>query len=605
MLSIPSFRKKQLVVKGCLSSQSKAFSNFPVVVGGPRSSLPLEKQVHDLCTFTSSEIGLQLETLSCSKCLLDGSSQIDEVISSEEDHALLLDNHLLLFCHTNKPANWIKRITQDLWCITNTDGQRIKGPLSLTALIKVGNQILSSNPSAILHHSTCTTGFYLHSIESLFPPIERAAPSSTVESFLATNTATPQAQINSVNSELGEFTCPACWLRFDRGDAMHIAVHQSLKGDALLGEDAMLRFLATNFNNIGQALDGMGIPTSDVACPHCRSKLSPGFMDLKQHIVSIVGAPQSGKSYFLSVLTHVAKKSLYKSFQTTFHDGDPTGNRLLTAVTNNLFSASTPEQARIAKTGLEGDMYLVIPRMGRKVKMPRPFTFQLSPSDSRAQPVSLVFYDNAGEHFEPGIDAHLSPGAQHISAASGIVYLFDPTYNLAFRRKLKDRDDPQLTAEGFDQQDTILAEMNARVKNLRGIDFREKIDTPLAVVLGKCDVWSHLLGEWKFDDPVSEGVLDMAKVRKNSDIVRELLLDLVPAIVANAEIISRNVIYFPSSSFGCSPAMVLDETGKPKLENGRPILGPDPSKLSPILVDIPLLWILSCCESAIVASTNP
>ena len=605
VLSIPIFQKKQLVAMACLTRRSQVFSKFPVVIGGSKSSFALEKEFSDLCNLTESSEGLLLEALSCSKCLLDGSSQIDEVIPSEEDHALLLNNHLLLFCYTKKPSNWIKRMTPDLWCITNTDGTTIEGPKSLTALIKVGNQFLSSNPSAILHHSASITGFYLHSLESLFPPILRPTPRFPTESFLATTIADPQPQVNSVNSELGEFTCPACWLHFDRGDAMHIAVHQSLKGDPLLGEDAMLRFLATSFNNRGQALDGMGIPTSDVACPHCRSKLSPGFMDLKQHIVSIVGAPQSGKSYFLSVLTHVAKKSLYKSFQTTFHDGDPTGNRLLTAVTNNLFSASTPEQARIAKTGLEGDMYLVIPRMGRKVKMPRPFTFQLTPADSRAQPVSLVFYDNAGEHFEPGIDAHLSPGAQHISAASGIVYLFDPTYNLAFRRKLKDRDDPQLTAEGFDQQDTILAEMNVRVKNLRGIDFREKIDTPLAVVLGKCDVWAHLLGEWKFDDPVSNGVLDMAKVKKNSTIVRELLLDLVPAIVANAEIISRNVVYFPSSSFGCSPAMVLDDTGKPKLENGRPILGPDPSKLSPILVDIPLLWILSCCESAIVASTNP
>jgi hypothetical protein len=605
VLSIPSFRKRQLAIKSCALSQTKVFSSFPVVIGGEKSMLPLQNAPDELCSFREWEDGLALENLSGAKCLLDGSSQTSELISAEEDHALLVDRHLVLFCLTKKTSDWIKRASVDSWCITNLDGTRLKGPLTFSRLIKEGAEFLSSYPSAILNHTYFSTGFYLHSVEFLFPPIPRAVPVSPVASYLTSGPTQPQSQANSINSETGEFTCPACWLRFDRGDAMHIAVHQSLKGDPLLGEDAMLRFFATNFNNIGQALDGMGLPTSDLACPHCRSKLSPGFMDLKQHIVSIVGAPQSGKSYFLSVLTHIAKKSLYKSFQATFHDGDPTGNRLLTAVTNNLFSASTPEQARIAKTGLEGDMYLVIPRMGRKVKMPRPFTFQLTPSDPVKQPVSLVFYDNAGEHFEPGIDAHLSPGAQHISAASGIVYLFDPTYNLAFRRKLTGHADPQLTAEGFDQQDTILAEMNVRVKNLRGIDFREKIQTPLAVVLGKCDVWAHLLGEWKFDDPVSNGELDIAKVKKNSAIVRELLLDLVPAIVANAEIISRNVVYFPSSSFGCSPAMVLDETGRPKLENGRPILGPDPSKLSPILVDVPLLWILSCCEPAIVASTSP
>src|SRR5689334_22918900 len=43
----------------------------------------------------------------------------------------------------------------------------------------------------------------------------------------------------------GEFTCPVCWLRFDTGDIMHIAVHDSLRGDPVLGEDAQQRFLAT------------------------------------------------------------------------------------------------------------------------------------------------------------------------------------------------------------------------------------------------------------------------------------------------------------------------------------------------------------------------
>jgi hypothetical protein len=75
---------------------------------------------------------------------------------------------------------------------------------------------------------------------------------------------------------------------------------------------------------------------------------------------------------------------------------------------------------------------------------------------------------------------------------------------------------------------------------------------------------------------------------------------LVPAVVANAEIISSNVLYFPASSFGCSPEVVKDAEGRPKIENGRPVLGPDPSRLTPILVDAPLLWLLSNFEPDIV-----
>jgi transcription elongation factor Elf1 len=64
----------------------------------------------------------------------------------------------------------------------------------------------------------------------------------------------------AVPNQYGELTCPVCWLRFDTGDIMHIAVHDSLRGDPVLGEDAQQRFLATRFNNAGQGLDAMGLP---------------------------------------------------------------------------------------------------------------------------------------------------------------------------------------------------------------------------------------------------------------------------------------------------------------------------------------------------------
>lgn len=45
--------------------------------------------------------------------------------------------------------------------------------------------------------------------------------------------------------------CPVCWLESDRGELMHLAVHDSLRGDPILGEDAQQRFLATRFDNSG------------------------------------------------------------------------------------------------------------------------------------------------------------------------------------------------------------------------------------------------------------------------------------------------------------------------------------------------------------------
>ena len=35
---------------------------------------------------------------------------------------------------------------------------------------------------------------------------------------------------------------------------------------------------------------------------------------------------------------------------------------------------------------------------------------------------SLIFYDNAGEHFEPGIANEESPGTLHVASSSGIFF---------------------------------------------------------------------------------------------------------------------------------------------------------------------------------------
>ena len=148
----------------------------------------------------------------------------------------------------------------------------------------------------------------------------------------------------------GKLICPVCWLRFDRGNIMHIAVHDSLRGDPVLGEDAQQRFLATRFNNADQALDAMGLPCSQIACPHCRRKLPPSFLDMPHYIISLVGDQSAGKSYYLSVLTKVLPATLYREFGMVFQDSDPTGNAPVNDMRKALFGAQTPAQAKLWST---------------------------------------------------------------------------------------------------------------------------------------------------------------------------------------------------------------------------------------------------------------
>jgi hypothetical protein len=372
---------------------------------------------------------------------------------------------------------------------------------------------------------------------------------------------------------------------------MHLAAHDSLRGDPVLGEDAPQRFLATRFNDRGQALDALGLPCTEMACPHCRRALPPGFTEMPHHIISIVGDQSAGKSYYLSVLMKMLPMSLYENFSVVFQDADPAGNALLNEMKQTLFGAETPEGARLAKTQLEGGMYVRLPRHGRMVALPKPFVFSASSSKDTSNRCALIFYDNAGEHFQPGRDSAESPGAQHVASSAGIVFLFDPFNSPDFRREISDRQDPQMEKPAFDQQGVILSEMKVRIAKLLHLELMRQIDTPLAVVIGKCDAWIHLLESSQLRPPVHDGRLDLEALASNSVQVRQLVRRICPQIVANAETISRRVLFFPVSSFGHAPV---------KLGPGDFV--PDPRQLKPYQVEIPILWILSCIEPGLAPS---
>lgn len=393
--------------------------------------------------------------------------------------------------------------------------------------------------------------------------------------------------------DTGKHFCPACWLRFDSGDALSIATHEELSGDPLLGPDHRLRFQPTRFNDAGQALDPMGLPSPDIACPHCRRQLPHGYLDTRHHILSIVGAPGAGKSYLLAVLTKVLQDGLFRDFGLSFRDDDPTGNLMLNQMRSRLFSALTPEDAILAKTALEGAFYERLHRQGRTVALPRPFVYSIR--DKAAKDTSLIFYDNAGEHFEPGLDPESSPGALHVARSSGIFFLFDPTCNAGFRAELADRShDPQLRQAGrIDQQDTLLAEMDVRIKRMLGLPRSERIATPIALLVGKCDVWASIFDPKKLPDPVVDGKLDLARIDANSDYLRSLLLDFCPSLVGGAEAISDNVRYFAVSPLGHSPTPIAEG---PKAG----MLAPDPKKLAPYGLDRAAYWLLSQAAPGVV-----
>lgn len=518
--------------------------------------------------------------------LFDGQEVSNIGVSDGVEHTVVVKGYpfvVRILKDQDHGEEWLRSIDPESWHVYKRSDQEWAGPVSSSELPLMTN--CEPGEIIIMCAGMKDIGFYPHQIMTrLLGPAANGVNHSSV------STGSVQYEVPEVNMEYGEFTCPVCWFRFDRGDVMNIAIHASLRGDPILGEEHMQRFLASRFNGRGQALDAMGLASPEIACPHCRRKLPPNFLDQPHHIFSIVGAPSSGKSYYLSVLVKMMQDVAFKQFGVTFRDAAPSENAVLNDMRNHLFSAGTPEEAYLAKTDLEGALYETLPRQGRQVRLPKPFVFRMSERERGEDGFSIVFYDNAGEHFEPGRNSADSPGAQHIAVASGIFFLFDPLYNPEFRRKLDGHSDPQLEQRRSDQQDILLAESETRVKEILGLSTSERISTPLAVIAGKSDAWLNMLGE-KPLKPAFESGPEGARVRldhlrENSDRVRKLLLEISPSIVANAEAISSDVMFFAASPLGHPPVRFEDSEGNVRI-------GPDPAKLNPQRVEDATLWVLS------------
>lgn len=382
--------------------------------------------------------------------------------------------------------------------------------------------------------------------------------------------------------------CPSCWELFNKEKALAIATHPALCGDDKLGEDAMRRFRPARYDAQGLPYDACGSLCHEFACPYCHQKLPPFFGQMKQFIISLVGAPAAGKTYYLASLIHDLELELPREFKIPFRDADPTGNAPLNDMRMRVFTAQTPQEAYIGKTSLQGRLYRKIWRHGHVSSMPRPFIYHLN---NKEDSYSVVLYDNAGENFEPGRDSGQTQGADHLKVADAILFLFDPTTNPGFRSLLKDATpDPQFQQILYPpgRQSLLLAETEIRLRTSLNLPPDKKVDTPLAVIIGKCDTWEQLLGPEPLLPPILNGQLRPEYIEANSARLRELLFRISPHICLNAEAISNRVCYFASSSLGASPVEFWDA------ESGQMLIGPASGNIKPFHVSDPAIWALSC-----------
>lgn len=397
-------------------------------------------------------------------------------------------------------------------------------------------------------------------------------------------------------------TCPHCWHVLHSDQILFISESPDLMGDSKLGDYKQLRFLPLRFNVVGAALDAHGMSCDKLACPRCHLPIPRPLLYMPNFFLSIVGAPASGKSYFLASMVWQLRKTMANNFCMSFTDADAAMNKRIRDYESMQFIGDDDSGiVAIEKTDTQGDIYNMTRIDGQDTLLAQPFVFTISPTpdypfpkraDQVAQAVCL--YDNAGESFLPGADLITQPVTRHLATSDAILFLFDPTQDSRFKKACRlPVDDPQMAggAQGGGirkspvRQETVLNEMISRVRSQTRLPPNVKHKAPLIVVLTKYDAWKQLLEFPKTRNPWNRAkdlplyVYNVQRVDEYSRMLRKLILDLIPDLVSTAETFSENVTYIAVSATGGPPAL--------EVRDGVSLLGYRSGEIHPFWVEVP------------------
>lgn len=404
---------------------------------------------------------------------------------------------------------------------------------------------------------------------------------------------------------VSNIACPHCWHVFAPDKVLWVSQHAELMGDPVLGPEAPSRFRPSRFNAAGEALDARDTPCQVLACPRCHLIVPRGLTETPPLFISIIGAPACGKSHFLASMVWELRRMMASRFDMIFNDADPTFNQILNHYEETLFLADRADRpVAIRKTEMHGDLYDQV-RLGQQIiTLPRPFLFTLRPmvppgKNAETSKVRMMcFYDNAGEHYQPGMDSIAAPGTQHLARSRVLFFLYDPSQHPRFREHCRTvSSDPQLSsAMRSYRQEQILTEAAARVRRYTGLSSNKKHDRPLMVLVSKADIWASLLGEDLQTEPMScqngRWCVDLPRIERVSRLLRALLMKHSPEFVAAAEDFCQCVIYIPVSALGAGPE--ADENGG--------MLAIRPDRIRPQWVTAPVLYLLAKWSSGLVAA---
>lgn len=310
-------------------------------------------------------------------------------------------------------------------------------------------------------------------------------------------------------------------------------------------------------------------------CPHCHNIIPRGMIEEGAEIISVIGAPDSGKTVFFTSLMHEMRahshwcKLSVTPLTEVLAPGTPT-----TAQKHREFEVKLFEDHGILDQTDETDKYV-------------PLIFRLSTKKAsdpkKGKTIYLVFYDTAGESFNK--DVNSMRNIKYLRESSGVIILIDPYSVKKLRNDLRKCKDSE---KAKDKDATKIITQLTNLKDAEGSSAMK--DTYVALTFSKIDAVINGLVNNAKPNPFSE-----LKLENNSSFLKTKKYDLEKTQLISDELIEvsrenwdlgsmytdltnqfdeNKLCYFAVSSLGSSPD---DDTVE---------------EYTPYRVMDPLIWIL-------------
>lgn len=388
-----------------------------------------------------------------------------------------------------------------------------------------------------------------------------------------------------------DIVCPYCFSKFAPEEVVFRAMHSREDDENYaLGEDEALNKYRERFglDSVGDVeaiirpsdipeeyhhytdhvlvglTDRYGVLTRRRLCPFCHNELPITAGKVPSNIISIIGASQVGKSVYMTSLIHTLQHTTAGHFNAACMPlNAEISRKFRTLYEEPLFE--------------RGDLLAST----QKEKMQEPFIFQFVFKDEAKPPLTLVFFDVAGEGM---VDQdYLGLHGQHIRNSAGILFMVDPLQIRSVRDKIRINlgDRPGEWVSQYDEpRDVVLTLFGDFI----AYQEKSKTDIPTAVVLTKSDMLHSLKdedGEYiksnsnVFNNYVHKNRLNLNEIENIDGEIRRFIGRVDRPFKDTMDVYFSNTGYFAVSALGSNPV-------NQKLEG----------VVSPIRVDEPFLWLL-------------